>query len=169
MPRYVTMFGLHSRPPLSFFFFFLLPSMELYVWYVCSSCIENTSSRLISICVWWICSHSRYRPELALYYMFYDDLEDSISVFFFFLITQFQCGCCRMGIACCRQFRMFPYFVFLVSFFLWTEGKCRAVPQGLRELRPQIAGPVSSQRSVRTQESLHGKTQFKWMKMSDLK
>ena len=49
-----------------------------------------------------------------------------------------------------------------VFFFLLlrTEGECRTVFERLRELRSQVARPVPSQRSIRAQESLHGKFYF---------
>lgn len=74
---------------------------------------------------------ARYRPELALNYMFYDDLEDWILYF-----NNSISMCDVVVIACCRQFRMFSLLLyFLDCGFVCTEGKCGAVPQGLRELR----------------------------------
>ena len=60
------------------------------------------------------------------------------------LLMSFCCCCC-----CCR--------VVAIYWRRHTEGEFGVVPKRLRELRTQIAGPVPSQRSIRAQESLHGK------------
>lgn len=72
-------------------------------------------------------------------------------------------SCCWLS--ACRDSSSSFSFSFLfgilsLSIFSWlfTEGEFRNVSQGLRELRAQVAGPVSSQRFVRAQESLHGNT-----------
>lgn len=53
------------------------------------------------------------------------------------------------------------FMVLIFSLRSFSEGEFGNVSQRLRELRSQVAGPVSSQRSVRTQESLHGTNNYK--------
>ena len=167
-----TMFGLGSRS-LVFLMGFACCMRD-----VCRGCCWSSwwkSAGHIQPTGFYHCSYIESFPLSSgrLDYMFYDRFEDLLFFFFFFLLLPLleYISLHNNSIpdsvvcACSRRFAFITYFVFV--FFIWLEGECRTVPEGLRELRAQVAGPVSSQRSVRAQEPLHGKINLKeekkWM------
>ena len=160
-----TMFGLGSRS-LVFLMGFACCMRDVCRGCCCSSWWKSAGH--IQPTGFYHCSYIESFPLSSgrLDYMFYDRFEDLLLFFFFFffclfwniflfIITRF------LIVLSVRAPDDLPSSRILFLFFIWLEGECRTVPEGLRELRAQVAGPVSSQRSVRAQEPLHGKINLK--------